>query len=111
MRRNNLTLALAAVLCVATAVIGFGGEYIKTLFGAHAPASALVNTAAAAEPPTKAAPAPEPKRQEVTVYVTRTGERYHRGSCQHLHSSKIPMTLTEAKRQGYTPCQVCRPAR
>lgn len=43
------------------------------------------------------------------VYVTRTGIRYHLGSCRHLHSSKIPIEINEAKAEGYTPCKVCRP--
>lgn len=42
------------------------------------------------------------------VYVTRTGEKYHRGSCRHLSRSKIPISLTEAKRI-YGACKVCRP--
>jgi hypothetical protein len=51
--------------------------------------------------------AEEPKAQ--TVYVTRTGKRYHREKCRYLASSKIPMTLKDAKAHGYTPCKVCRP--
>lgn len=43
-----------------------------------------------------------------TVYITRTGKKYHRGSCSYLRSSKIPISLTEAKR-GYSPCSVCEP--
>lgn len=50
---------------------------------------------------------PEPKPQEVTVYVTRTGAKYHREGCRYL-KSKIPMSLKEAK-QRYTPCKVCKP--
>lgn len=50
---------------------------------------------------------PAPKA-EVTVYVTRTGSKYHRGSCYHLRRSMIPMSLTEAARL-YSPCSVCRP--
>jgi len=51
--------------------------------------------------------AEEPKAE--TVYVTRTGKRYHREGCRYLASSKIPMTLKDAKAHGYTPCKVCRP--
>ena len=60
-----------------------------------------------------AAPSLAAQRDEsrATVYVTRTGERYHRGSCHHLRRSKFAVSLSEAKRQGYTPCKVCRPAR
>ncbi|SHH77710.1 hypothetical protein SAMN04488109_5328 [Chryseolinea serpens] len=46
-----------------------------------------------------------------SVFITRTGEKYHEGSCVHLHSSKIPITLSEALKRGYTPCHVCRPDR
>jgi hypothetical protein len=51
--------------------------------------------------------AQEPKSQ--TVYATRTGKRYHRDGCRYLASSKIPMTLKDAKARGLTPCKVCRP--
>lgn len=42
------------------------------------------------------------------VYITRTGEKYHRGSCRHLSRSKIPISLADAKR-SYGACKVCRP--
>jgi micrococcal nuclease len=44
-----------------------------------------------------------------TVYVTRTGEKYHRGGCRYLRQSKRPMSLQAAKAAGYTPCKVCKP--
>ena len=43
-----------------------------------------------------------------TVYITRTGKKYHRGSCSYLRYSKISISLTDAKRQ-YSPCSVCKP--
>ena len=43
-----------------------------------------------------------------TVYITRTGKKYHRGSCSYLRHSKIPISLTDAKKQ-YSPCSVCEP--
>ena len=45
-----------------------------------------------------------------TVYVTRTGECYHRGSCGYLRKSKIPMKLSEARKR-YRPCSKCSPPR
>lgn len=45
---------------------------------------------------------------KLTVYVTRTGEKYHRAGCRFLARSQIPMSLTEAAKR-YTPCSVCRP--
>lgn len=47
---------------------------------------------------------------EVIVYVTRTGTKYHREGCRYLRRSAIPMKLKEA-RLRYTPCSVCRPPR
>ena len=46
--------------------------------------------------------------QEVAVYVTKTGKKYHRGSCSALRRSKIPISLAEAK-MGYGPCARCNP--
>jgi hypothetical protein len=46
-----------------------------------------------------------------TVYITRTGEKYHRGSCGYLSQSKIAIALSTAKARGYTPCSVCDPPR
>jgi len=46
---------------------------------------------------------------QVIVYVTKTGEKYHRGTCQYLRLSKIEITLDAAIRQGYDPCSVCKP--
>jgi hypothetical protein len=46
--------------------------------------------------------------QNVTVYVTRTGTKYHRDGCRYLSKSKIPMSLKEAAKR-YEPCKVCRP--
>ena len=44
----------------------------------------------------------------ITVYVTRTGAKYHRDGCRYLSRSKIPMSLKEAAKR-FTPCRVCKP--
>lgn len=51
---------------------------------------------------------PEPDSQSLTVYVTRTGAKYHRDGCQYLRRSRIPTTLAEARKR-YGPCSVCLP--
>ena len=48
-----------------------------------------------------------PDDQSDTVYVTDTGSKYHSAGCRYLKKSQIPMSLSEAKRQGYTACSVC----
>lgn len=45
------------------------------------------------------------------VYITRTGIRYHEGSCRYLRKSRIPIVVEEAEMSGYTPCKVCKPLR
>lgn len=44
------------------------------------------------------------------VYRTRTGKKYHLGSCSFLRRSKIPISLAEAK-QRFGACSRCNPPR
>jgi len=43
-----------------------------------------------------------------TVYVTRTGRKYHQEGCRFLSKSKLPMKRNEAV-ERYEPCGVCKP--
>jgi competence protein ComEC len=43
------------------------------------------------------------------VYITATGECYHRAGCRYLTKSKIAIRLSKAKAEGYRPCSVCKP--
>jgi DNA/RNA endonuclease G (NUC1) len=43
------------------------------------------------------------------VYITKTGEKYHTATCSYLGKSKIPIYLSDAICQGYTPCSRCKP--
>ncbi len=46
---------------------------------------------------------------EIVVYVTKSGKKYHREDCYHLRKSSRPMTLREAVTKGYEPCSHCKP--
>ena len=46
--------------------------------------------------------------QTENVYVTRTGEKYHRETCRSLAKSKIEMPLAEAAAR-YGACKNCKP--
>jgi hypothetical protein len=52
---------------------------------------------------------PQGRTEEVTVYFTKTGTKYHREGCRHLSKSKRPMSLKDAKARDFTPCKVCKP--
>lgn len=52
---------------------------------------------------------PQTDNQCVTVYITRTGTKYHRDGCRYLSSSKIPVDLNELDLEKYSPCSVCKP--
>jgi endonuclease YncB( thermonuclease family) len=59
-------------------------------------------------PKTRAEPPAEKPVAEVTVYVTKTGEKYHRDGCQYLRLSKIPIPLSQAQKT-HEPCSRCKP--
>lgn len=44
-----------------------------------------------------------------TVYVTKTGTKYHEETCSYLRYSKFFSTLTKAIEYGYTACSRCHP--
>ncbi|WP_372714351.1 thermonuclease family protein [Ilyobacter sp.] len=49
------------------------------------------------------------KKLENVVYVTRTGKKYHRSSCQHAAKATRSMPASEAVALGYGACKVCKP--
>ena len=44
-----------------------------------------------------------------TVYITKTGAKYHVEGCRYSTQSSIPMSLEEAQKRGLTACSVCKP--
>jgi len=59
--------------------------------------------------PAQHTPAAQQDQQTQTVYITRTGKKYHRDGCRYLAASKIAISLKDAKAKGYTACKVCHP--
>jgi hypothetical protein len=47
-------------------------------------------------------------QDDPTVYVTKTGSKYHNAGCSSLKKSAIPMKLSEAATK-YSPCSRCNP--
>lgn len=48
-------------------------------------------------------------RDDATVYITDTGDKYHREGCRHLDESRHALGLLDAKAGGYGPCRTCAP--
>lgn len=46
---------------------------------------------------------------EIIVYITKSGRKYHQWGCRFLQNSAIPSSLLQVKKEGYTPCSACRP--
>ena len=46
-----------------------------------------------------------------TLYITKSGSKYHNLGCQYLKKSQIEISLQEAKSRGYEPCSKCSPPR
>lgn len=44
-----------------------------------------------------------------TVYITKTGSKYHRDGCSSLRRSRIAISLNDAVSRGYEPCKNCKP--
>jgi micrococcal nuclease len=53
--------------------------------------------------------AEEEEGENLTVYVTNSGRRYHEDGCASLSRSKIAVPLGDAVRSGYAPCSRCNP--
>jgi competence protein ComEC len=50
------------------------------------------------------------QNNNITVYITTSGKKYHVAGCKSLSNSCIPISLKEAKERGFEPCEQCRPA-
>ena len=44
-----------------------------------------------------------------SVYVTKTGEKYHKNSCHFLKNSKKEISLDKALQLGFNACSICKP--
>lgn len=44
-----------------------------------------------------------------TVYITNSGNKYHKEGCKSLKKSKKAIKKSEAIKEGYEPCHICKP--
>lgn len=86
-------------------------EQAKAQAEADRKAQEEAEAAAAAEAAAVAAAESQKSTQSRTVYITNTGEKYHRDGCSSLRKSKIAISIEDAVAQGYDPCKNCKPGR
>lgn len=73
------------------------------------PTATITPTATVTPSPTiTPSPLPTASGSDI-VYITDSGDKYHRYDCQYLYNSSISMTRAEAIAAGYTACSVCNP--
>lgn len=46
---------------------------------------------------------------DITVYITKSGVKYHKSTCNYLKGGGIPKKLSEVK-DTHSPCSVCKPS-
>lgn len=61
----------------------------------------------AAAPSLYAAPTVSAETKNCTVYITRTGSRYHKQGCSSLRRSSMAVSRDQAIKSGLTPCRRC----
>ncbi len=49
------------------------------------------------------------EQKDVTVYIAKSGEKYHKAGCQYLKKSQIKTTKKEVVKNNYGACKVCKP--
>lgn len=81
--------------------------------------NAVQGNSAAAQNGSKSGAAPQGQKETAanthsdsasdTVYITDTGEKFHRENCSSLRDSRIAVSRQDAVNRGYEPCGRCRP--
>ena len=54
-------------------------------------------------------PAEAIDRKGTTVYLTKSGTKFHRDGCSSLSKSKIPISYEDAVARDFEPCGRCNP--
>lgn len=44
-----------------------------------------------------------------TVFITKTGARFHAAGCRSLRRSSIAISRSDAEKRGYSACSICKP--
>ena len=110
LRYTKMAIAFLALLFLITS-IWFWQEYKKSTDESYEEGYQDGYAVAQEEAKTTKKPSQSGTVQSYTyVYVTKSGEKYHRGTCRYAENAEA-ITLSDAIDKGYTPCSVCNPPR
>jgi hypothetical protein len=104
----SITLTLGLFLAVATAA---SSKSAAVKASASAPAAAPATgpaTAPASAPATAPAADTAAVTPETIVYLGSSGSRYHAKGCRYLKNKGKSLSIMDAMKQGYAPCNVCK---
>lgn len=109
-----LTFSLGAMLADAGPKVKAAAVPAKSQAAAPAAgsASAPANAPAVPAPAPAATPAVAGEADAATVvYLGKSGSRYHLKGCRYLKGAGKEITIGDAMKKGYAPCNVCKAPR
>jgi len=98
------------VILSPTIALKYGAEFEEIWTMATTYASTGTTSSQSSSISSSSAPVPvQQQSNDYTVYITRTGSKYHSYGCSYLRSSCIPIARSKAIARGYGPCSRCNP--
>jgi len=111
--RTDINGTIIATSDGSTVTFNTSPTEVKASAPSPAPAPAPTPAPTPSPPPPTAKPDTPPPatsgNENVIVYKTKTGTKYHLDGCSSLSRSKIEITLKDAKAQNLGPCDRCNP--
>jgi uncharacterized protein YcfL len=110
---KHLTLLLTIIFLVIF-VAGCSSKDNKSIsasdqVGKAATASISKSTSEISNSATKKTTVNPTTNTDETVYITNSGNKYHKEGCKSLQKSKKAIKKSEAIKEGYEPCHICKP--
>ncbi len=85
-------------------------EYAKELRKAREASQATSSSSKPSFSPSVSGKSPPlPYSDEATVYLSKTGRKFHRKNCRYVRGGARPIPRGDALKSGHTPCSVCKP--
>lgn len=106
------TLSMGALLSHAAPKAKIATAPAKSQAATAAPAAAPANgTGAPAAAPATTPATPGEADASTIVYLGKSGSRYHLKGCRYLKGAGKEITVGDAMKKGYAPCNVCKAPR